>query len=75
MASWYKLKNKGDAENMLEFCDGWMNIRQNRGGATIIFLNEINYNRFHTYNNWRREFSFDDSMLQKFPDRPKNLIL
>ena len=38
VASWYKFKKKGGAKNMLEFCGGWMNIRQNRGGAMIISL-------------------------------------
>ena len=38
VANWYKFKKKGGVENMLEFCSGWMNIRQKKGGAMIIFL-------------------------------------
>ena len=38
VASWYKCEKKGGAKYMLKFCSGWMNIRQNKGGAIIIFL-------------------------------------
>ena len=31
---------------MLEFCNGWMNIRQNKGGVMIIFHFKITYKKF-----------------------------
>ena len=41
MASWYKCEKKGGAKYMLKFYSGWMNIKQNKGGAIIIFLNKF----------------------------------
>ena len=39
IVSWYKFKKKSGVKNMLEFFSGWINRRQNRGGAVIISLN------------------------------------
>ena len=36
VANWYKFQKKGGAKNMLEFCDGWMKIKQKKSGAIII---------------------------------------
>ena len=59
VASWYICEKKGGAKYMLEFCSGWMNIRQNKDGAMIISLLVTTHKKFFQlgYKWWDNSFS------------------